>query len=270
MALLAIFIGRGWFMAQSVAAPEPDTVRIATWNLRQFSDRNLDRAARIASIIRDGRFDVVALQELRGGERGLELLVRELGAPWKASAISPPAANGERLGYVYREDRVSETAAPHPLFDPGSPFAREPYIGYFRAGEFDFIMVNLHLTYTDTDRRRREASQLGYHAQKLLAGAEKDVIFLGDFNEHWTSGNLHYIEEHGFRRIIFEGTNLSGRQTYDNILYHPAWTTEFTGIRGVIRFDETLYDNDDRRASLEVSDHRPVYADFSTTGPDDD
>src|SRR3954451_23784050 len=45
--------------------PVGPTVRLATWNLRQFSDRpNIDLRA-IASIIRSSHFDLVAIQEVK-------------------------------------------------------------------------------------------------------------------------------------------------------------------------------------------------------------
>ena len=44
---------------------------------------------------------------------------------------------------------------------------------------------------------------------------------------------------------------------YDNILFQTNHVTEYTGENGIDRFDETDFDNDDKAASLAVSDHRP-------------
>jgi endonuclease/exonuclease/phosphatase family metal-dependent hydrolase len=38
----------------------------------------------------------------------------------------------------------------------------------------------------------------------------------------------------------------------------------------VVRFDQTHFPGDRDRAAETVSDHRPVWADFVTTLPDDD
>ena len=48
------------------------------------------------------------------------------------------------------------------------------------------------------------------------------------------------------------------------------FVTEYTGQNGVDDFDVTVFDNDDRAASLAVSDHRPVWATFVTDEVDDD
>ena len=49
-----------------------------------------------------------------------------------------------------------------------------------------------------------------------------------------------------------------------------AFVTEYTGQNGVDDFDVTVFDNDDKAASLAVSDHRPIWATFRTDGVDDD
>jgi hypothetical protein len=56
---------------------------------------------------------------------------------------------------------------------------------------------------------------------------------------------------------------------YDNIWFQGNFTEEFTGKFGIIKFDETLFGNDDKKASLMVSDHRPLWAEFDTSMDDD-
>jgi hypothetical protein len=51
---------------------------------------------------------------------------------------------------------------------------------------------------------------------------------------------------------------------YDNIWFQAHYTKEFTGRYGIIKFDEVLYGNDDKKASLMISDHRHLWADFKT------
>ena len=40
-------------------------------------------------------------------------------------------------------------------------------------------------------------------------------------------------------------------------------------IIGIIKFDEVLFGNDDKKASLMISDHRPLWAEFDTRVDDD-
>ena len=56
---------------------------------------------------------------------------------------------------------------------------------------------------------------------------------------------------------------------YDNIWFESRYLTEYTGVCGIDRFDETDFDNNDKLATSAVSDHRPVWAEFYT-GKDDD
>ena len=56
---------------------------------------------------------------------------------------------------------------------------------------------------------------------------------------------------------------------YDNIWFQSQFTKEYQGQFGVFKFDEDLYGNDDKAASLAVSDHRPLWAIFDISRDDD-
>ena len=56
---------------------------------------------------------------------------------------------------------------------------------------------------------------------------------------------------------------------YDNIFFQSNYTKEFSGNYGVVKFDEQLFGNDDKKASLMVSDHRPLWAEFDVSEDDD-
>ena len=63
-------------------------------------------------------------------------------------------------------------------------------------------------------------------------------------------------------------TSIRGK-LYDNIWFQAHFTKEFTGTYGIIKFDEELYGNDDKKASLMISDHRPLWAEFDVSVDDD-
>ena len=56
---------------------------------------------------------------------------------------------------------------------------------------------------------------------------------------------------------------------YDNMFFQSNYTREFTGKYGVVKFDEVIFGNDDKKASLMVSDHRPLWAEFEVSVDDD-
>jgi endonuclease/exonuclease/phosphatase family metal-dependent hydrolase len=251
-------------------------VRIATWNLRKFSDRveNPPDLVTIARIIRENDFDLLAIQEVQQQGQVVQKLRRQLNEPWRV-AITEQTGNHERYAFLYREDRVELTQTPKLAEGPDAEFFdRRPASASFKSGQFDFVLVTVHLWYGDkanNPRRRNEAAALARIASGIAAsGAEKDVIVLGDFNEMRTGGNLPIFETMGWQRLNREPTNLGSSEVFDNLVIDPKYTREYAGASGVVRFDETIFANDDKRALSAVSDHRPVYADFNTTGPDDD
>ena len=251
-------------------------VRIATWNLRKFSDRteNPPDLVTIARIIRENDFDLLAIQEVQQQGQIVQKLRRQLNEPWRV-AITEQTGNHERFAFLYREDRVEMTQGPRLADGPDAEFFdRRPAIASFKSGQFDFILVTAHLWYgekANNPRRRNEAAALARIASGIVAaGSEKDVIVLGDFNEMRAGGNLQIFETMGWERLNREPSNLGSTEVFDNLLIDPKYTREYAGTCGVVRFDETLFGNDDKQALLSVSDHRPAYADFNTTGPDDD
>ena len=252
-----------------------ETVRIASWNLRQFSASrdDLDYDA-IAGIIRAGDFDLVAIQELKGDGEALPLLVAALGGGRRwATLVSEPAGNSERFAYLYDRDRV-QFLGDSGFLTSRLDLSRRPYAARFAAGNFDFTLVSVHLFAGDIHRRRDEARRLA----NLLAGralpassGERDVIVLGDFNTTTRrGGSLAPFEENGWLAAIDAPTNLGGTETLDNLVFDPRRTREWTGDAGVIRFDDARFAGDDAAAARRVSDHRPVYAVFATDGEDDD
>jgi len=45
----------------------------------------------------------------------------------------------------------------------------------------------------------------------------------------------------------------------------PNHTTEYTGTHGVVKFDETVYGDDDAAAKIAGSNHRPVWIELRVT-----
>ena len=283
-AALALLAGVGWWYQQqlntatvapatqqSVSAGEVRTIRIATWNLKQFTERPGLDLQTIAKIISEAHFDVLAIQEVKKDGRAVDRLLATLGPPWRSGGISPMTGNNERFAIIYRGDRVQEigSASFINLADE-SVFDRHPYTAKFRANRFDFQLIVVHLSYTDTGRRRLETQTLANCVIQLAARqSEKDIIIVGDFNEQRARPNLSLMADAGWHTTINVATNLSSKETYDNILIEPKHTTQWQGS-SVVRFDELYFGNDDRAASAAVSDHRPVYADFKADGSDND
>ena len=123
--------------------------------------------------------------------------------------------------------------------------------------------------------RRAEAELLDevYAAVQDADPLEQDVILLGDFNlppEDAAFADLKAILEPLITGTRYTTISENAMSLYDNIWFDPAFVSEYDGQNGVEDFDVTVFDNDDKAASLAVSDHRPVWATFRMDGVDDD
>src|SRR5690606_18386818 len=90
---------------------------------------------------------------------------------------------------------------------------------------------------------------------------EDDVILLGDFNASESQiGQLASIP--GITWVISgTTTNTRGTNLYDNLFMQRHATSEYTGRGGV--FDFLRQYNLTLAEGLEISDHLPVWAEFS-------
>jgi|SRR5579884_3163260 len=271
LGIVALLAYGAWLLYQRYGRPHAmpgPTVRLATWNLHEFSPRPQIDLRRIAQIIQDNHFDLLAIQEVRGTGEEVDNLLNALGYPWKAASYSPTTGNHERFAFLYNAEHIEELGPAEPVPSPGAAiFARTPYEDTFRAGNFSFTLVTVHLEWTKKGLRQEEAQTLAMLLPDLESrAAQHHLIVLGDFNEERAHGDLHYLEDAGFQRLIHVPTNLSSTEDFDNVLIDPRTTAEFTGQSGVVAFDQ-IYHYSRHEAVEAVSDHRPAWADFSTDQP---
>ena len=104
--------------------------------------------------------------------------------------------------------------------------------------------------------------------------SEQDVIIAGDFNRE-PSDTESFDRILSFPSMIHlfdlpQKSHIQDSSLYDNIWFQSDYVSEYTGVSGIDKFDEMDFANDDKAASLAVSDHRPVWAEFRITMEDDD
>ncbi len=150
--------------------------------------------------------------------------------------------------------------------DPDDLFQRPPLVASFRARgpppnqAFTFTLIDMH---TDPDEAEKECNSLAqvYRAVRNDGRGEDDVILLGDLNaDEKKFGLLKQLPNIAWA-ISGVPTNTRGNKTYDNLIFNRAATVEFTGRAGV--FDIIREFNLTQAQALEVSDHFPVWAEFS-------
>lgn len=286
---------------------------IATWNLRAFASltrawtadaaaspkRDLQAILTIAAVIR--RFDVVAIQEVKGDLRALRDLLRCLGEHWAflmTDVTAGSTGNAERMAFLFDTRRLKpsglacELVVPQEWLDEVDAaaltrqFARTPYAVSFRAGGATFILVTLHVTYgRDAQGRVPELKAI---ARWLADWAKQEdewshnLIALGDFNidrqgdELWqafTSTGLAAPEGlNTVPRTVFANPEKPGKaQFYDQI----AWFANAAGharlnLRyarcGHVDFLPWAYTGLNlsvREKSFRISDHFPLWVEFN-------
>ncbi len=283
------------------------TLNIATWNIREFGrmrrrKRRSEAAIHyIAEIL--NQFDITAIVELRDDLTDLKRVMKILGPYWHvvfSDFNSDRAGNRERVAYLY-DGRVTvftglAAEANPPLrknpktkqYAPTLVWWRSPFMASFRAGNFDFILLAVHIRWGKSavsriaplkglakwvDKRRKE---------KYVV--DKDFIVMGDFNIPKIDDALYKaITSEGLEipdalRGIAHGSNLARNKRYDQILHYRRHTTTSKSKGGVLDFycndwrelfPEAEYpemyegENEDE-LTYQLSDHMPLWVQLDT------
>jgi endonuclease/exonuclease/phosphatase family metal-dependent hydrolase len=283
---------------------------VATWNIRAFGDlaekwdagpgdrpkRDLHALLLIAEIV--SRFDVIAIQEVKGNIKALRWMLRMLGPDWGlilTDVSRGDPGNNERLAFVFDTRRVKPSGLAGELVIPSGwardrrirqdaleeQFARTPYAVSFISGGQTFILVTLHVIYgkKSSDRLaelRGIAEWLADWARRTSEDYRQNLIALGDFNidregdetyEAFTSTGLQPPKKlRGLPRTIYDRPDRS--HFYDQIAWfrtgdEAALTLEHSGRAGNFDFRGHVYPTlGPSQLSARVSDHLPLWAEF--------
>jgi endonuclease/exonuclease/phosphatase family metal-dependent hydrolase len=289
-----------------------ENLLIATWNLRSFASltrewtsgdadspkRDLRGLLAIGEIIR--RFDVVAIQEVKGDLRALRDLMKWLGPDWAflmTDVNLGSAGNSERMAFVFDRRRVELSGLACELVVPQEwlgeiaadalrkQFARTPYAVSFLSGEHTFILVTLHVDYGDSSAER--IPELKGIARWMREWADRtntwshNLVALGDFNidrqgdplwEAFTSTGLTVPADlQDVPRSIFADPEAAATDKYYDQI---AWFETTRGAKrlaltyvvgGFVDFLPYVYRDTSlsrQEISYRVSDHYPLWAEF--------
>jgi len=283
---------------------------IATWNIRGFGNltekwmsgpkdspkRDFHAVRCIAEII--SRFDVVALQEVKGNLKALRHTLELLGPDWGLSltdVTKGSKGNQERKAFLFDTRKVRlaglacELVLPEEQWsgpEPGTlrrQFARTPYAVGFRTLGTTFTLVSLHVIWGDSEQERvPELTAIARWLEEWSRdkyALDRNLIALGDFNiTHADSPSYRAFTSTGLEipddlrdapRTISGG--LQKGKFYDQI----AWFGDAAGKRRLslqyVRggsFDFTDVTLKSRNLTKEtlcwlMSDHLPLWVEFS-------
>lgn len=134
------------------------TFRLATWNIRIFSNntRNDQELRRIANVLID--YDFIAIVELRDETvlKRTERILERMGKDYDYTmSRSVGGSVKERYAFLFDSQIIDVIAEGHVFPDPNDAFLREPYLASFKAGEFDFTVIAVHVVWGDSVAKRR-------------------------------------------------------------------------------------------------------------------
>lgn len=275
------------------APPEPvrPTVRIATYQLGRLDEAKLANR-QVADVLARllPRFDLIALQGVRGKTQGvLVRLVEQLNAASGRTYDFATCPTQQRDGlehysaFVFDRARFDiDRSTVHFVEDRLGRIRFKPLVGSFRvrgpdpSEAFTFTLINVE---TDPDHVTAELDLLAdvFRAVRDNGRNEDDIILLGDLQSDdkslgiVLSGELQSGDKHPGQlgkllgiTALLSGmpTTTRGANQLDNILLDRRATSEFTGrvdVVDVIRDYELTM-----AAAQEVSEHLPVWAEFSS------
>ncbi len=250
------------------------TVRIASFHLPGLGTAQLNKPQSVqvlVSILR--QYDVVALQGIRTNRDDvLPLIVDKLNQSGRKYdyLIGPRVgrtAPHQQFAYIFDTSRLeTDRYQLYSVDDPEDLMNYEPLVAWFRctgpspSTAFTFSLINVAI---DPDFGESERSLLPALTEAIARDGrhEDDWIMLGDF----AGGNaqLSIFDGSGIRFAISDiPTDVAGTRMLDTLMFSARATTEFTGRAGA--FDFLRKYNLSIEQALEVSQHMPVWAEFSS------
>lgn len=302
-------------------------IRIASFNIAEFGEgdhpdtRDIDA---IAKMLVEHDLDLIAIQEVGVVDQSTKQIFKlrkamndQLSASQtKYFARVTPQSGDERCAVIYRfpvvkEDNVwwlDDDKIPGNPRAGGKNYFRVPVAIPFSAGDFDFVLVIMHLTWGNLARRTQEVAALTDFLRDD-SDPEQDWIVVGDMNRygkyaksasnkafdqllknnwisHYRFPLLEAITDPDDMRVYraatdaFSTTIAKSKNIYDQVIITQGSFREFDTASpaigkdvGIIAFDmkprfSSITDHNELK--YRISDHRPIWIRFRIDLGDDD
>ena len=250
------------------------TIRIGSFNAQVLGRSKSDKVVVMEIMARIVRqFDVLAIQEISAEDNNvLARFIERINSTGRRYDYVAGRALGRsdpKEQYAFFFDRESVEIDRNQLYtveDPDQLLHRPPLVGFFRvrgpAAEeaFTFTLVNLRIDSAAAERERGFLDDV-FRLVRDDGRKEDDVILLGDFQAD--DQQLGPLGEIPGMTVAISGTPTNTDQTrqLDNLIFDSKTTREFTGRSGTLNLMRQY--NLSLQEALEVSDHLPVWAEFS-------
>jgi deoxyribonuclease-1-like protein len=219
------------------------------------------------------RFDVIAIQGIATPRDDLmAIVVEQLNYNGRHFdyVIGPRSgrdAAPEQFAFIFDAASIEvDRSTMYTVDDPARLLRRDPLVATFRVrgpepkDAFTFALVNVHV---DPQRASGELDALAevYRAVRNNGLGEDDIILLGNLGTDDRRLGLLGQLPNMTGALSAVPTNTRGTKMLDNILFNREATIEFTGRAGLLDLMHEC--NLTMPQALEVSDHLPIWAEFS-------
>ena len=271
-----------------------DEIQIGSWNIQQLGQTKAginkskneqtkarteyhkanDTIGKIAAIIKQGKFDVVAIQEVQDAKfETLPELSAALGSDWEyIESERTGRAKKEQYAIFFKPIKLTPKDTIHlydDMEDGWDHFSRDPGYAIFTYQHFEFIIITCHLDPAQHAAYETERLDDVYEAVKCKTG-NPNIFVLGDFNLEDGPTDIAFQDDGLLDAEIYpqmkaaldstHDTTVAGENdetTYDNILFDSG---QFElKESGVYRFDDEFGEGYNK----DISDHYPVWAIFA-------
>jgi len=268
---------------EPITPPSGDDIKIAGFNIQIFgrTKREKEQVMNVlANTVRE--FDVVLVQEIRDSSETTAPIfldrINNMEGPEYAFIRSERlgrSSSKEAYAYFYNTETVEYLIDSAFVYnDTDDVFEREPYVASFTSGGFDFTLIGIHTKPDDAYHEIGNLTIVFDYVEGL--GDERDVIALGDFNADGS-----YFDEDSMDNPLKApeyiwvvgndwDTMTKTDWTYDRmVMTNYTYSSEYITETIQVYYYDTIYGLN-QTLTESVSDHYPIYAEFSTSLPDDD
>jgi endonuclease/exonuclease/phosphatase family metal-dependent hydrolase len=264
-------------LQSAMTAPKrlPNSIRVASFKMNTDATRQSKPYAMEVLTHLCSQFDIVAFQEIDGrSDAWLAEIGKNVAAATQGTVQFHALTDRSKIkmgqpqfAILYNAKTLElDQSQWYSVNDPDNLLAREPLVGWFRARNappgdaFTFTLANLQL---DNHRPDLELAYIGelFRAIRNDGRGEDDVIIVGNFNAG-DRGLSPLRKKAGLNWVVFDTpTSTDKAHQFDNLIFSPTATVEFTGQGGVLDFLAAYNLRYDQ--AVAISDHMPIWAEFS-------
>ncbi|MET4080241.1 deoxyribonuclease-1-like protein [Pedobacter sp. UYP30] len=247
------------------------TVKIVSWNLKDFGKSKTDKELGIVADLTKG-YDILAIQEVVAGYGGPQAVARladalsRKGAKWNYVVSDVTSVNvgnkAERYAFIWNTAKVRKIGLSWLESTYKELIEREPFYGRFEIGSKKITVVDFHAI-TKSHQPEREIKYFKF----LPAQYPKDnLIFCGDFNIPQSHSVFNPVRKMGYKSaLIGQKTTLRQRCLNGDCLASEFDNFYFNGSKislksaGVVHFYKLFAS---LKLARKLSDHIPIFAVF--------